>query len=1105
MNNESNNTNGSVFQKLEYDDALDIMQNYGYSSASIHPYIYQNGDDLGICYTYVDADYGTLERIKLFETAESLEEYLKQMKWLETNGPLYHVRMALDNYETVYPRILFLRNERIMVPSEMEDIETYDYNLSKRASLDDTTKILYEAGDLLLVYDELKARQLAYIKNLTVLKNTLRNKYYELQLEVDKYNRIGKIERHVTLVPEITDTGIDITLEINIKDRYNQFLAQRPSFEEAVVLIKDAWNMCKALELNSKYYEVQIEDNNTRNEIKLVEAKLALMKDLNDDVKPLFGVDLVSKFRKINKEFLGKNNEISTDFINSQLALVDKKYSVFDQLELFDVSEYLKEAISNSNFDDLIRKYAKGRVKSNESIVRLPLNEVASNLTVQFKEKLSQQEQSVLVLHNNVKFRQLFDAILNTPDYETLPIKKVIKSIKKVHGFNKLKSECYDILKKKLEDPINANVKASLFSNFDFSSFENYIGSLVKELSILKSINGKMVLNSDVNMYSVVKNPSELNNKQFTFVTNDINSMYIEAQTNKKLIALILVKNNTPVLYSPYTFDLGDLYSRNANQQVFIKENIGFDLLIDNSDLNIHVDDIRVNVVNYESEKEISQNLTTATALNTVYKTTFCKLVFRNNAEVAVSQTQTSVETSPVAEVVPVQTAIPVPDVTPVQQEVVNTPVVPGVKEEPKVETPEAKEEKVEEPKEAKQPEIPTVKLDEQKPIAPQKIENPDNKEDKPTKVDVKDETTKDEKKPVEKVEKEVEETKEDKQPEVPTVKLDEQKPIVPQKVENKPVVKTEEVKKEVVPNKPVENKEAPKQDAKPIQQVSKPVQPAKPVEQKVEDKPVVKPDEVKKEVVTNKSVENKEAPKQDVKPVQQVNKPVQPVKPVEQKVENKPVVKTEDVKKEVVPNKPVENKEAPKQDVKPIQQVNKPVQPTNQVEQKVENKPIVKLDEAKKEVVQSKPVENKEVPKQVVKPVQQVSKPVEQKVENKPVVKPDEVKKEVVSNKPVENKEAPKQDAKPIQQVSKPVQPTKPIEQKVENKPVVKPDEAKKEVVPNKPVENKETSKQDVKPVQPVSKPVQQVSKPVEQKTSTAQPKVEVKEKEEKKDETTI
>ena len=118
MNNDSNIVSDSSLNRLEYDDALDIMQNYGYSSASIHPYIYQNGDDLGICYSYNDADYGTLERIKLFESTEELKAYLEQMKWLETNGSLYHVRMALDNYETVYPRILFLRNERIMVPSE---------------------------------------------------------------------------------------------------------------------------------------------------------------------------------------------------------------------------------------------------------------------------------------------------------------------------------------------------------------------------------------------------------------------------------------------------------------------------------------------------------------------------------------------------------------------------------------------------------------------------------------------------------------------------------------------------------------------------------------------------------------------------------------------------------------------------------------------------------------------------------------------------------------------------------------------------------------------------------------------------------------------------
>ena len=957
MNNDSNIVSDSSLNRLEYDDALDIMQNYGYSSASIHPYIYQNGDDLGICYSYVDADYGTLERIKLFESAKELDDYLKQMKWLETNGPLYHIRMALDNYETVYPRILFLRNDRIMVPSEMEDIETYDYNLSKRENLDDTTKILYEAGDLLLVYDELKARQLAYIQNLTVLKNTLRRKYYELQLEVDKYNRIGKIERHLSTVPDITDTGIDITLEISIKDKYNQLIAQKPTFEEAVQLLKEAWEMCKVLELNSKYYEVQIEDNNIRNEIKLVEAKLDFMKELNDDVRPLFRIDLVGKFRKINKEFLGKNNEISNEYINSQLLLVEKKYSVFDQLDLYDVSEYLKEGISNSNYDDLKTKYAKGRVKSKEVVVRLPLNEVASNLTVQFKE-LTQQEQAVLVLHNNAGFKKIFDAILNTPDFESLPTSKLMKSIKKIDGFSKVKTECFDMLKKRLEDPVNANIKASLFSTIDFSSFDNYISSIVKMLTSLKTINGRLVLNSDVNMYSVVKNPEDLKNNRYTSLTNDINSMYVYAQNTKSMIALVQIKEGTPVLYAPYTFDLGDLYTKNASPQVFIKETIGFDLLVDNSSLNIQISDNKVNVVNYQSEKEISQNLTTATSLNTVYKTTFCKLVFRSNAvkeEVVQEVAPVSAESVMVPPVVPVVEDKPVEQpVAPIEEKPVQPveppvkPVQPKTEEKPKgkefvdyrtanslfssVNLPDAlkkeeekKEEKVEEKPVEKKEEIKEEqpKVEEKKPEVPIK-EEPKIEDKKPEDV----------KKPEVKEEEKKEEVKvEEKRPQQP---IQQNKPQQPQP---KPEDKKEEPKPVQV-NKPEQPKvEEKKEEVKPVQQPAKPVVPQKPElpkveekkeEAKVENKPTpVKPEEKKPELP---KVEDK---KEVVKPQQpqQQNKPQQPQqsKPVQPQQQNKP-------QQPVQPNKPVEQKkvELPKVEEKKAEPV-KPVLP--QTKQEVNKK----------------------------------------------------------------------------------------------------------------------------------------------------------------------
>ena len=174
---------------LDFDTTFELMKKYGYSS-TVHPYIYQNGESIGLCYSYIDEDFGTLERIKLFEDADTLEDFLKKLDWVKVNGKKYHVRMALDNYESINPKVMFLRNEKIMVEGEMFDIDNYDYRESQRLQMDDVSKVIYEAGDLLLVYDEMKGRQLQYLKSIVRLKNKLRQKYFDLQTEVDKYNKL---------------------------------------------------------------------------------------------------------------------------------------------------------------------------------------------------------------------------------------------------------------------------------------------------------------------------------------------------------------------------------------------------------------------------------------------------------------------------------------------------------------------------------------------------------------------------------------------------------------------------------------------------------------------------------------------------------------------------------------------------------------------------------------------------------------------------------------------------------------------------------------------------------------------------------------------------
>jgi len=236
---------------LDFDAVLELMKKYGYSSTSVHPYIYQNGDNLGICYTYNDDEYGLLERIKLCDSLEEVELFLKQLDFIKQHGKELNLRMVLDNYESINPKVVFLRNEKILLEGEMFDTTNRDLIEEQRKALDEVTQLVYKAGDLLLIYDEVKERQLQYLRSTVTLKNILRTKYFDLQKEIDIYNKF-KMERELKLLPDVHDIGINNTMEIAIKDRYNMYVAQSPTKEEALDFLREVWDLNKNLELNSK-------------------------------------------------------------------------------------------------------------------------------------------------------------------------------------------------------------------------------------------------------------------------------------------------------------------------------------------------------------------------------------------------------------------------------------------------------------------------------------------------------------------------------------------------------------------------------------------------------------------------------------------------------------------------------------------------------------------------------------------------------------------------------------------------------------------------------------------------------------------------------------
>lgn len=617
---------------INFDSALDLMRKYGYSSTSVHPFIYKKGDTIGICYSYVDENYGILERVKFFDNLEIMEEFLKKITWVKANGKANNVRMILDNYETVDPKVLFLRNEKIMVKGEMEDIEGFEARAAAQAKMDEVSKVILQAGNLLLVYDDLKNRQIDYYSSVIKLRNDVRQKYFDLQTMVDNYNGVKK-NKEVKLIPNVNDTsGINLMMESSAKDRYNQFRVNHPSMEEALLFVKDVWDLNSNLESNVSYYEKQAEENTIRNDERVVDAKIEYMKDLEKKGKTLFKEDLGKAFRKINCDCKNNSVELSNNFIQEKIANATKKYSYYDSLDIFSISDYLKEAIQNTNYGDLAIKYAKkdpNSIGKDKKIVKLPLNEIASNLTLQYNEKLNDNEKAILTLYNS-KYKKLFDLILEIKDFGKKSISDIIKILNDNKDFSKIKSECFDIIAKRLTLPLNASIKNSYFKNIRFENFELFIESIVNELKRMKAINNKMVLNSDLNLYFHIENIDLISSKYFLFLTNDINSVISQVSDNKDLIAISLLKQDVPVLYSPYTLDFGDLYNKD-NVEIKVNGMKSFELLVDVSDVLVNVDENLINVVRYYSNPKTVGNVSIVDEIFMNGQNTFCKLALVNN------------------------------------------------------------------------------------------------------------------------------------------------------------------------------------------------------------------------------------------------------------------------------------------------------------------------------------------------------------------------------------------------------------------------------------------------------------------------------------------
>ena len=257
----------------------------------------------------------------------------------------------------------------------------------------------------------------------------------------------------------------------------------------------------------------------------------------------------------------------------------------------------------------------------------MPMNEVAIDLFKQYKEKLSVEEQAIMILYNS-KYRNYFENILSIKEFDTLKIKKIIKKLNSVKGFSKIKSDCFDAVKARIDDPCNVKIKEQLFTNIDFTDYNTFVKSMVDICVKLKNMEYKLILPSDIKMYYGSSRYYYIYDENFRLVTNDLNGIIDELNVKKDVITIVLLKKDIPLLYSPYYLDFGDLYNKVPNLQMYIKEMVNFDLLINLKNVDINKDPESYKVARYYSDPVIIDEVSVVEEVKLKDNLTFNRVTF---------------------------------------------------------------------------------------------------------------------------------------------------------------------------------------------------------------------------------------------------------------------------------------------------------------------------------------------------------------------------------------------------------------------------------------------------------------------------------------------
>ena len=97
-------------------DLLKIFQELGFDSTDTDPYIYEDKGSIGIYYSFIDDNYGNLNRLYFPKTLGDAQNFLYKLSWYKNNINDKKITIRLSDYQVIDPEIFFYYdNEKVTV------------------------------------------------------------------------------------------------------------------------------------------------------------------------------------------------------------------------------------------------------------------------------------------------------------------------------------------------------------------------------------------------------------------------------------------------------------------------------------------------------------------------------------------------------------------------------------------------------------------------------------------------------------------------------------------------------------------------------------------------------------------------------------------------------------------------------------------------------------------------------------------------------------------------------------------------------------------------------------------------------------------------------